>query len=111
MIPIIFLLFPFIWVPMGDADDINYIKVPVIYGDIVQCGGYHSDKTFIKGCAELQPTIQMKVDPRFMMQDTYLGYNVWTHEVLHMWGYSHAEMLWWKEIGTPQSQALDGEIP
>ena len=90
MIPVLFLLITSIWIPVGDS----YENIPVKYHTIDQCGGYHSQKQLILGCySDSNESIhQIELNPDHVFDPAYLGYNVWTHEVLHAWGFSHAEM-------------------
>jgi hypothetical protein len=87
MTPLFFLLISSIWIPAGDG----YQQVPIFYGEIKTCGGYSSSQSVIKGCYDDYPA-NIELDPRYIHDPVYLGYTVWTHEVLHAWGYGHAEM-------------------
>ena len=90
MLPVFFLLITSIWIPAGES----YEEIPIKYHPIEQCGGYHAQKQLILGCySDSSEAIQqIELNPDYVFDPTYLGYNVWTHEVLHAWGYSHAEM-------------------
>ena len=78
MSPVFFLFFlSSVFVPTDDGIK----QVPIVYVDanLSYNGGYHN------GVIYLNPNTMWLVDQHY-------GLNVWTHEVLHAWGYSHADM-------------------
>jgi Zn-dependent membrane protease YugP len=79
LIPTVFLFFTFIWIPVGDS----YQQVPIVYVDAN--GSYNG------GYDPNDKVIYLNPDNLWLV-DKY-GLNVWTHEVLHAWDYSHADML------------------
>jgi hypothetical protein len=91
MIPLLFFLISFIWVPVDDG----YEKIPIVYGEIMQCGSYlKSNGDWIKGCYDNKKgQKQISFDPQFVFART-IDSTVWDHEVMHAWGMSHAEMRW-----------------
>ncbi len=96
MISFFFLLITSIWVPVGDS----YEQIPIIYGEIKVCGGYSAAQgDFIKGCNHKQNgEWYLQFDPRFVHEPELMG-TVWSHEILHAWGWSHAQMEWWAVEG------------
>lgn len=71
--------------------DHGYDEIPVVYAKLGFCDGYLGE---IKGCFFSYNEYKVIViDPDHIYDPAYLGYNVFTHEVLHAWGYSHSEML------------------
>jgi hypothetical protein len=84
----IFFLFSFIWAPTWDG---GYEKIDVIEVKYIEnCAGYYRS---ILGCHYQygdEHFILLQEGKAF--QKAYLGYNLWTHEALHAYGISHAEM-------------------
>jgi hypothetical protein len=99
MTPLFFLLISSIWIPAGDG----YEQIPVNYEFITSCGSYQAIHQAILGCWTSDTKLDdngvdfiidkyIQFDPCCVFDYAYLGGNVWTHEILHAWGYGHSEM-------------------
>ena len=77
MITFFLFLFSSIFV----STDEGLQQIPIVYVDANPSfnGSYHN------GIIYLNPDTMWLVDQKY-------GLNVWTHEILHAWGYSHADM-------------------
>ena len=69
----------------------------MVVEEIEWCGGIDTTvQDQLKGCyLGYNNNKVILLDEAYVFQPAYLGCNVWTHEVLHAWGYSHEAMLHW----------------